>query len=111
MLTKQAMSKNRCVLATPGSMAKMTYGVWKFISRTKGVSMKQEFRMKDKTYPVWLNHKGYACVSVEEGGTEKAYLLHRLVWEQENGMVPPGHELHHIDGNKANWSLDNLIAL
>jgi HNH endonuclease len=25
--------------------------------------------------------------------------------------VPPGHELHHVDGNKANWNLDNLMAL
>jgi len=73
--------------------------------------VKHEFRMNDKTYPVWLNHKGYACVSIEEGGKDKAYLLHRLVWERENGSVPPGHELHHLDGNKSNWNLDNLMAL
>ena len=73
--------------------------------------MKQEFRINGQTYPVWLNQKGYACVTINEDGQDRAYLLHRLAWERENGPVPDGHELHHIDHDKANWSLENLTAL
>ena len=73
--------------------------------------MKQEFRINGKTYPVWLNQKGYACVTINEDGQDRAYLLHRLAWKGQNGPVPDGHELHHIDHDKANWSLENLTAL
>ena len=37
--------------------------------------------------------------------------LHRYVWEHEAGPIPPGFEVHHIDGDKANNSLDNLCLL
>jgi len=73
--------------------------------------VKQEFRINGKTYPVWLNQKGYACVTIDEDGQDRAYLLHRLAWERENDPVPDGHELHHIDHDKANWSLENLMAV
>jgi len=73
--------------------------------------MTNEFEMNNKTYPVWLNQKGYACVTINEDGKDRAYLLHRLVWQQTHGPVPDGHELHHKDHNKANWRLDNLMAV
>lgn len=34
--------------------------------------------------------------------------LHRLVWETFNGKIKEGCEIHHIDGNKENNSLENL---
>ena len=34
--------------------------------------------------------------------------LHRLIWEKENGIVPNGYQLHHIDENKLNNDLSNL---
>jgi len=69
------------------------------------------FNMNNKAYPVWKNGKGYACVSITENGYQKAYLLHRLVWELEHGPVQPGYELHHVDHDKGNWRLDNLMLL
>src|SRR3954462_8556567 len=69
------------------------------------------FNMNEKTYPVWKNGKGYACVSMTENGYQKAYLLHRLVWELEHGPGPPGDQLHHIDQAKGNWPLDKLMLL
>jgi hypothetical protein len=69
------------------------------------------FNLRGKSYPVWKNQKGYCCVSINENGYEKAYLLHRLAWELEHGPIPDGYELHHIDRNKANWSLDNLMMV
>ncbi len=44
-------------------------------------------------------------------GHDKAFLLHKLVWEEAHGPVPQGYELHHLDGDKANWTLDNLKML
>jgi hypothetical protein len=70
-----------------------------------------KFNFKGKDYPVWQNQKGYACVVLPVNGSDKAFLLHKLVWEEANGPVPHGYELHHLDGNKANWTLDNLKAM
>jgi hypothetical protein len=35
-------------------------------------------------------------------------LVHVFVWERENGKKPKGHDIHHIDFDKSNYSLDNL---
>jgi hypothetical protein len=37
--------------------------------------------------------------------------LHRYVWQKEVGKIPNGYHIHHIDGNKANNSLDNLALV
>ena len=36
---------------------------------------------------------------------------HRLVWEQHNGPIPPGHVIHHIDENKSNNDIANLACM
>jgi len=35
-------------------------------------------------------------------------LMHREVWESINGTIPDGCDIHHIDHDKANNSIDNL---
>lgn len=37
--------------------------------------------------------------------------LHRAVWESSNGPIPSGHHIHHVDGNRANNALANLVCL
>ena len=37
--------------------------------------------------------------------------LHRVVWEQHNGPVPPGHHIHHIDGDTLNNDIANLTLV
>ena len=37
--------------------------------------------------------------------------LHRFVWEENNGVIPKGYEIHHIDFNKSNNNISNLIML
>lgn len=71
----------------------------------------ENFNYRGNDYPVWKNKKGYACVVLPVNGHGKAFLLHRVVWEEAHGPVPPGHELHHLDGNRANWNLENLKAM
>lgn len=70
-----------------------------------------KFNYGGKDYPVWQNKKGYSCVALTIDGQDRAFLLHRLVYEQAHGSVPPGHEIHHLDGDRANWSVDNLTAM
>src|SRR5947207_3481527 len=38
-------------------------------------------------------------------------LLHRYIWEQHNGPIPPGYHVHHRDHDKSNNAIDNLVAL
>ena len=38
----------------------------------------------------------------------KHFLVHRMVWEAFNGMIPDGYDIDHLDGNPANNALENL---
>ncbi len=42
---------------------------------------------------------------------EYTFLAHRWVWENHNGPIPDNMDVHHIDGNKANNELENLMIL
>lgn len=35
-------------------------------------------------------------------------LAHRIVWENEFGIIPPFHDIHHKDNNPSNNSIENL---
>lgn len=37
--------------------------------------------------------------------------IYRLVWEAFNGPIPEGYVIHHIDHDKLNDSLDNLMLM
>lgn len=49
---------------------------------------------------------GYRRLKVPGGRRLK--MEHVLVWEQHHGAVPPGKELHHINGNKLDNRIENL---
>ncbi len=57
------------------------------------------------TKPGW---SGYPCVQLWKDGINRMFLLHRLVAATFLGPCPPGHEVNHIDGNKANPDASNL---
>ena len=44
-------------------------------------------------------------------GPYKGKLLHRLIYEEVYGSIPKGYAIHHIDGDKTNNNLDNLMIL
>lgn len=58
---------------------------------------------------------GYKFVRDDETGyyrcNELRARLHRYVYEKFNGILPSNEDVHHIDGNKDNNNLSNLIAL
>lgn len=64
------------------------------------------------------------CISatIQEYKGERFYLcgnyfqhngkrLHRTVWESNNGEIPKGYDVHHIDGDKTNNEPENLELL
>lgn len=56
---------------------------------------------------IFYDQKGYACIWIND----RSIKIHVLVWERENGPKPVGHEIHHKDENKGNFSLSNLELL
>ena len=37
--------------------------------------------------------------------------LHRYIWKLHNGSIPDGYHIHHIDGNKDNNDISNLLCV
>ena len=56
-----------------------------------------------------LRSDGYVWVKVEE--PKKWRMKHVLIWEAANGPVPESHAVIFGDGNRQNFSLDNLILI
>ena len=54
-----------------------------------------------------LTPNGYKWVT-REG---KTILVHRLIWEEQFGIIPEGRDIHHKDGNKRNNKIENLEIL
>lgn len=52
-----------------------------------------------------LDKEGYVLVKVAHKNWIRK---HRLIWEQANGKIPKGYVLRIKDGNKENYSLDNM---
>jgi hypothetical protein len=48
--------------------------------------------------------KGYITIKTEEGYKK----LHRVIWEQHNGKIPPLKLVIFKDGNNRNFDIDNL---
>lgn len=52
-----------------------------------------------------LDKEGYVLVKVSH---KKWIRKHRLIWEQAHGEIPKGYVIRIKDGNKENYSLDNM---
>lgn len=55
-----------------------------------------------------LSWRRYPSVSLSHDHKSKKFMVHRLVAEAFLGSCPDGHEVNHIDGNKANPIVTNL---
>ena len=70
----------------------------------RGKNFQPEQFFDDKKFT--LRDTGYYALS---NGSRT--LMHRYVWEFHNGKIPDGYDVHHIDENKANNSIENLECL
>lgn len=55
----------------------------------------------------YTTEKGYHRAKL--GG--RLRMVHNWVWEQEHGPIPEGFDIHHVDGDKQNNALDNLMLV
>lgn len=51
---------------------------------------------------------GYYHANARIDGRPTTLLLHRVIWEDNNGKIPDGYQVHHKDHNKDNNSIENL---
>lgn len=51
---------------------------------------------------------GYLRVALWKDGKAKRFLVHRLVWESFNGIIPEGYDCNHINEDKTDNRLENL---
>jgi len=56
---------------------------------------------------IWFDKKGYAVCWID-GKSKK---VHVLEWEKHNGAKPDKMEIHHINEDKGNWNIKNLLLL
>ena len=49
--------------------------------------------------------RNYAYIKIKDNHWR---LLHRVIWEEHNGPIPPKHMIRFIDGNSMNCELSNL---
>ena len=63
---------------------------------------------------VSFSRQGYPRVTWKEHPLKpnEAWLyVHRLEWYKHHGPIPDGYHVHHKDGNRKNWHIDNLELL
>jgi hypothetical protein len=53
-----------------------------------------------------LRNTGYYSLT-----TDKRCLMHRYVWENINGKIPFGFDIHHINNDKSDNRIENLECL
>lgn len=77
----------------------------KSLSRRKGaIVCKERILKKD------INNAGYERVTLCKDDKCKKYLLHRLVYENFISPIPEGMTIHHIDEDKVNNHINNLLV-
>lgn len=72
------------------------------------IHCRQHMKKRQKTIgKKHIMKNGYVRIQTEKGWTYE----HRYVWEQANGPIPKGYNIHHINGDKTDNRLSNLTLL
>lgn len=54
---------------------------------------------------------GYRVVSIRNGGTKLQCRVHRIIWISQNGIIPEGYCIDHINNDKQDNRISNLQLL
>ena len=54
---------------------------------------------------------GYLVVSIRNGATKLQCRIHRVIWISQNGIIPDGYCIDHINNNKKDNRIENLQLL
>jgi hypothetical protein len=74
-----------------------------------GLKIPVEYYMK---YPCKSSDKGYVANGYKRRANKgKKIQEHIKIWLESGRLIPKGYQIHHIDFNKQNNSLDNLECL
>lgn len=65
------------------------------------------YRLPDSKKSSFRNYYQPAEIDIYNG----VQRLHIEIWKDAHGPVPPGHHIHHIDGNPLNNDISNLTCL
>lgn len=73
----------------------------------------RDIRIGDRVVHLVRNRRGaaYSGVKLTSQGKRDFKMEHHLVWESQNGPLPDGYDIHHIDGDTYNNDIDNLECL
>lgn len=55
--------------------------------------------------------KGYRVVSIRNGATKLQCRVHRIIWISQNGIIPDGYCIDHINNDKSDNRISNLQLL
>lgn len=74
----------------------------------------RRYKLREKKQLPFLSFNGDKFTLKNHGYYGKTYgdreLMHRVVWEYHSGEIPPNHDVHHVNHNKADNRIENLEA-
>lgn len=83
-----------------------------FRSGTYAVNDNGEITRNGNSLRSYPNRSGHLFVRIYGDGGRKAIAVHRIVWMvSREADIPPGYEVHHIDGDVTNNQPGNLMCL
>jgi endogenous inhibitor of DNA gyrase (YacG/DUF329 family) len=77
----------------------------KILKKSKDIRNKNFMRKFINSPKIYKHKTGYLMINLPQ---TKGIKYHRYLWEKENGRIPEGYVIHHINGIKTDNRLDNL---
>ena len=75
---------------------------------TKAILKKNQERIKKEGYASYITMGGYRNLYIPG---IRHISEHKHIWIVNNGTIPKGFHIHHLDGNKLNNNINNLMML